>query len=75
MNLIEFPEQNVIFAKDQPEYLPLPANISPDGVITCCWELSDEDLEKISASKKVWHQILTFGKPLQPQLLLADKPL
>ena len=27
MNAIEFDEQNVIIAKDQPEYLPLPAYV------------------------------------------------
>ena len=25
MKLVEFPEQTVVIAKDQPEYLPLPA--------------------------------------------------
>lgn len=28
MTPIEFPEHNVVFAKDQPEYLPLPAHKS-----------------------------------------------
>lgn len=23
---------------------------------------------------KIWHRILTFGQPLQPQLLEIDKP-
>jgi hypothetical protein len=26
MNLIEFPEQNTLVAKDQPQYLPIPAH-------------------------------------------------
>jgi len=74
MKLIEFHEQTAIIAKNQPEYLPLPANISPEGIVTCCWELSDDDVAQIIKTRKIWHQILTFKKPLQPQLLLTEKP-
>lgn len=37
-----FPEANVLFAKDQPEYLPLPAfkSDSPKGEVVTCWKLS-----------------------------------
>ncbi len=31
MKPIEFEEQNCIYAKDQPEYLPLPAHKTEDG--------------------------------------------
>lgn len=40
MTLIEFPEQTVVIAKDQPEYLPMPAHrLAGDfeGCVTCCW--------------------------------------
>ena len=74
MTLIEFPEQNVVFAKDQPEYSPLPAYVGANGKVTCCWELSDEELKTLCETKKIWHQILTFENPLQPQLLLVEKP-
>lgn len=43
MKLIEFPEQTVIIAKDQPEYLPLPAHRftnDPQGRIACCWKMT-----------------------------------
>lgn len=42
MKPIEFPEQNVVFAKDQPEYLPLPAfrNSGGMGEVVSCWKLS-----------------------------------
>lgn len=38
MTPIEFPEHNVVFAKDQPEYLPLPAHKSNGvtGEVTSC---------------------------------------
>lgn len=75
MQLIEFPQQTVIIAKDQPEYLPLPAHVSNEGIVTCCWELSDDDIAQIIKTRKIWHQIWTFRKPLQPQLLLTECPL
>jgi len=76
MKLIEFPEQTVVFAKDQPEYLPLPAHLErgSEARLTCCWELTLKERFVLLFSGKLWHQVLTFGHPLQPQLLLCEKP-
>jgi hypothetical protein len=77
MKLIEFPEQTVVFAKNQPEYLPLPAfryQGDPEGRIICCWELTPEERETVLKTGKIWHHILTFHHPLQPQLLSVEKP-
>jgi hypothetical protein len=74
--LIEFPEQTVVIAKDQPEYRPLPAyqHSDPEGTITFCWKLNFRHRLKILFTGKLWHSVLTFNGPLQPQLLLTDKP-
>lgn len=76
MRLIEFPEQTVVVAKDQPEYEPLPAHQFGDreGRITCCWELTDDELAELLKTKRIWHTVMTFGGPLQPQLLTVEKP-
>jgi len=77
MTLIEFPEQTVIIAKDQPEYLPLPAYRYPDdieGKIVCCWKLTWRERLRLLFTGKVWHQVMTFNGPLQPQLLQVEKP-
>ena len=74
MNLVDFKERNVVIAKDQPEYLSLPAHISKDGVVTCCWKLTPDELEQVLVTGMIWHQIHTFKAPLQPQLLSAVKP-
>lgn len=74
MNLIQFKEQNTIIAENQSEYFPMPAHVEEDGVITCCWNLTIRERLQVLFSGKIWHQILTFRKPLQPQLLLIDKP-
>ena len=77
MNLVEFKEQTVVFAKDQPEYKPLPAwkrKNDVTGEIVCCWSLSIGERIAVLFSGLIWHSILTFNQPLQPQLLSVDKP-
>lgn len=76
MKLIEFPERTVTIAENQPEYMPLPAYKFNDtqGRIACCWQLSLKERFKILFTGIIWHQVLTFNKPLQPQLLTVDKP-
>jgi hypothetical protein len=77
MKPIEFPEQTTTIAKDQPEYVPLPAHIFPNdqhGRIACCWKLTWRERLAVLYTGKLWHQILTFSKPLQPQLLTVERP-
>ena len=77
MKLIEFDEQTIVIAKDQPEYNPLPAYRFKDdlqGRIVCVWELTLRERIKLLITGKVWHQILTFNHALQPQLLTIEKP-
>lgn len=50
MKPVEFPGVNVVFAKDQPEYIPLPAMKvpnDPQGLIITKWQLSPEELERV----------------------------
>jgi len=74
--IIQFPEVNTTYAKDQPEYRPLPCHVKkgPFGELTCCWEFSLRDRIKILFTGVIWHTILTFNQPLQPQLIQTDKP-
>lgn len=77
MQLIEFKEQTVIIAKDQPEYLPLPAHQfknDPEGKIAFCWKLSWHERFEVLCHGVLWHQVLTFHSPLQPQMLGTKKP-
>jgi len=74
MKPIEFPEQNVVFGKNQPEYLPLPTLLATDGSATTCWELEPGELEEIQKTGKIWFNQLTFFQPLQPIRPHAFKP-
>lgn len=73
MTPIEFPEQNVVFAKDQPEYNPLPALKQEDGTIISCWQFTDEEIEKLKETRCLYLAVATFGHPLQPVLLSVEK--
>lgn len=68
-----FDEQNVIFAEDQPEYLPLPALKQENGDVITCWHLSDEEIEKIKETKQIFLCVKTFNQPLQPLFLTVEK--
>ena len=76
MDLIEFKEQTVVIAKDQPDYRPLPAHLFNDaeGRIAFCWKLTWGERLKVLFTGLIWQQVLTFNKPLQPQKLEAAKP-
>jgi hypothetical protein len=77
MKLIEFPEQNIVIAKDQPEYHPMPAHVDhsdPYGTVTCCWELTWGERLLILFTGRIWHRIMAFKQPIQPQLLELTKP-
>ena len=74
MKPIEFPEQNCVYAKDQPEYLPLPVHKTEDGMVISCWALTWRERFTVLFSGRLWHQVLTFNQPLQPQLLTVKKP-
>jgi hypothetical protein len=76
MKPIEFPEQTTTYAKDQPEYSPLPAHRYNDdeGTIAVCWQLTWRERFKLLFTGRLWQYVLTFHGPLQPQLLTTEKP-
>lgn len=58
--------QLVVLAKHQPQYEPLPASVSRDGVVMTEWELSAEDLALLVNGGRVRLWTYTFGYPFQP---------
>jgi len=74
MKPVKFKESNVIFAVDQPEYLPLPAfRDLNQGSVVSCWKLGIRERIKMLFTGKVWLGLLTFNKPLQPIYMSVDK--
>ena len=73
MEPIEFLGHNIVIAKDQPEYRGLPAYVVGDAT-TFCWKLTFKERLKLLWTGELWHTVLTFGRPLQPQLPSVDIP-
>jgi hypothetical protein len=65
----------VVFARDQKEYLPLPAIRFEDGRVVSRWKLSLRERIKIFFTGSLWLWQLTFRNPLQPQLPSVNKPV
>lgn len=75
MKPIEFKGQNVVFAKDQPEYHPLPAfrADTPQGEVVSCWQLTFMERLRILFTGKLWVSLMTFNKPLTPSYFTTIK--
>ena len=75
MKIIKFKEQNIVYAENQPEYLPLPAykHKSLNVEVVSCWKLTVWERIKLLFTGRVWVQLLTFGAPLQPQYVTINK--
>lgn len=77
MEPVEFPQQTHVLAKDQPQYRPLPVHIDQTDEsipMTCCFELSDEEIAEMAATKKLWYTQCTFGNNFQPVRLSTQNP-
>lgn len=81
MDPIEFKEQNVVFAKDQPQYRPLPALIKPgpEGEVVSCWGLSFRERIRVLFTGRIWVSLWSFMdisgnlNPLTPSRLTTVK--
>ena len=75
MKPIEFKEQNVVFAENQPEYQPLPAfrDYGPQGEVISCWRLSFRERVRILFTGNIWVSLMTLNKPLTPSFFTTKK--
>ena len=66
----------VIFAKDQPQYRPLPAlrAMASDGRVVTRWRPTLGERIQVLVGADVWLQQLTFGHPLQAILPTIGRP-
>lgn len=75
MRPIEFKHQNIVFAKDQPEYIPLPALkiASNEGQVISCWKMTLVERIIVLFTGKVWLSLMSFNKPLTPSFLAVKR--
>lgn len=75
MKPIKFKHQNITFAENQLEYMPLPALKidSQNGEVVSCWKMTFIERVKVLITGKVWVSLLTFNKPLTPSYLAVNR--
>lgn len=74
MEAKEFKEVNVRIAEHQEEYQTLPAYYNQqEGSMLFCFELSEDEMNRIKATGEIWFKMLTFGQPMQPICLSTNK--
>lgn len=66
--------EEVVYAKDQPEYLSLPAIRQSDGCIVTRWQMSWYERIKTLLTGSIYLEVLTFNNPLQPLKMSVDAP-
>ncbi len=59
----------VTFAKDQPQYDPLPALVDREGVVLTEWQPSEAERAALARGENIRLWIWTCGRPLQPVAL------
>lgn len=65
----------VVYAKDQPEYIPLPSYRTDDGEVITRWKLSFFERLRVLATGNIWHHQLTFNRKLQPIKMVTISPI
>lgn len=63
-----------IYAKNQPEYNPLPSIKQSDGCVVTRWEMSWRERVKVFFTGSVYLEVLTFNQPLQPLKMSINVP-
>ena len=71
-----FEDQEIVYAKDQPEYSPLRTlrGSGPYYPVYSRWGLTDEQRKMIADGADIFLELSTFNRPLQPiRMLVGDK--
>lgn len=74
MEAKEFKEVNIRIAENQEQYSTLPAfHNKEEGSLTFCFELTQDELNRIHATGEIWFKQLTFNGPMNPIALSCNK--
>lgn len=67
--------REVVYAKDQPEYIPLRTLVSAgtDRKVLSRWTFTDKQRQAIANGADIYLELSTFGRPLQPiRMIVSD---
>ena len=65
----------VVYAKDQPQYKPLPAMRGEDGTILTRWKFNWAERLVLLWHGDLYLWVVTFNKPLQPLRMQVGRPV
>lgn len=68
-------QPEVVYAKDDPRYIPLPAHRSEDGLVITRWKLSMAERFQVFIGGSIWLSIMTFNRNLQPVKMESKCPV
>lgn len=66
-------EFEVVYAANQPEYIPLPV-LRTEMSLLSRWRLTEAERKHIADGGDLFVCVLHFGEPLRPLLPIADTP-
>lgn len=74
MQSVKFPGANIEIGKGQPEYNVLHAMQVPsqEGEVIMCFEFTDEEIERLKETKRIYYKRWTFGHSFQPMKLQIE---
>ena len=78
MESVKFKGANSVVGKESDEVPNLYLHIDKTdiiGAVTACYELTEEEIQTIRMTKRIWLQQYTFGKPLQFMGLSTEVPV
>lgn len=73
MKPIKFKHANKVYAKDQPQYQPLPALELESGEVIACWKGNFFERMVFLFTGKMWVSLSMFGRPLTPSYVSVNR--
>lgn len=67
--------EELIIAKDQPEYMPLPVIPFQSGIILSRWEMDEAERKAVAVSGEIYVYLLTFGSRVPEINFQIDSPM
>lgn len=61
--------REVVFTKDQPQYIPIPVHRNRMGVLISRWRLNDAERAAIAAGADIFLSSFTRNEPLLPCMI------
>lgn len=62
----EYADREAVYAKNQPEYIPLPVIRSSEGVVLSRWKITESERQAVSEGADVFLSVWTFNRSLRP---------